>query len=308
MKRLAISIFAAAAMLAGAACAAAQSPEREMMASLMRIELASQVERNAEKISEGFDDDVRSAVADAAEGYRARIYDGVKAALLKLNPDADEVEEEFAEFIDTVNASPKKYASLRSEIAKGALKGDISAAGKFLGNIQTWLEAVKRGDDAPSLDAWLERDTVKKTAQQAPKKKKRSNSLRDAEASGGEFVEANDDANSSLRSFGAVRRARREKALKEAEAGMAQVAEQRRIADEEANAKKTAAAQAEASAMQARAEKLAAVEQEALVQRQNSWSTRIKNIVGAGLTAAGSSFFGTVGQRVGEAAAREVFK
>jgi hypothetical protein len=308
MKRLAMSVFAAATMVAGAAYAAASGPEREMMASLMRIELASQVESDAAKMSEGFDDGTRAAVAEAADGYRARIYDVVRTALLKLNPDADAIESEFAAFIDAAAASPQEYAPLRAEIAKTAVKGDISAAGKFLGDIQTWLEAIRRGDDAPPLDAWLARDRGVKSAKQSPKKKKRPNSLRDSEAPAAEFVEANDDASGSLRSFGAARHARRERVLKEAEAGMAQVSEQRRIADEEANAMKTAAAQAEASAMQARAERLAAIDNEALVQRQNSWSTRIKNVVGAGLSAAGSSFFGTVGHSVGDAAARRVLR
>ena len=89
---------------------------------------------------------------------------------------------------------------------------------------------------------------------------------------------------------------------------MAQVSEERRIADEEYNAKKQAAAAAEAAAMQAQAQKLAAAEQEAVVQDQNSWKTRIKGIVSSAAGAAGSAFLGGVGSRVGEAAAQAVFK
>ena len=93
----------------------------------------------------------------------------------------------------------------------------------------------------------------------------------------------------------------------DAEAGMAQVANERRIADEEYNAKKQAAAAAEAAAMQAQAQKLAAAEQEAVVQDQNSWKTRIKGIVATAIGATGSAFLGNVGGRIGEEASRALF-
>ncbi|MBO4448059.1 MAG: hypothetical protein J5807_01065, partial [Kiritimatiellae bacterium] len=76
---------------------------------------------------------------------------------------------------------------------------------------------------------------------------------------------------------------------------------------EEYNAKKQAAAAAEAAAMQAQAQKLAAAEQEAVEQDQNSWKTRVKGIVSSAAGAAGSAFLGGVGSRVGEAAAQAVF-
>ena len=59
---------------------------------------------------------------------------------------------------------------------------------------------------------------------------------------------------------------------------------------------------------QAHAQKLAAAEQQAVVQDQNSWKTRIKGVIAAAAGAAGSAFLGTVGGRVGEAAANAVFK
>ena len=178
----------------------------------------------------------------------------------------------------------KSYGDLSARIVADDLQDDIDAAGGFLAE----LNAAKNTK---------------------PKRKKRkSNPLRDAEADAGEFVEAKDDGESSLRSFGAQRKARRAKALKEAEAGMAQVASERKVADDEYNAKKQAAAAAEAAAQKAQAEKLAAAQQEAVVQDQNSWRTRIKNIVIAGVGAAGSSFAGAVGSRAGEAAAQAVFK
>ena len=49
-------------------------------------------------------------------------------------------------------------------------------------------------------------------------------------------------------------------------------------------------------------------EQQAVIQDQNSWKTRIKGIVAAAAGAAGSAFLGTVGGRVGEAAANAVLR
>jgi hypothetical protein len=197
---------------------------------------------------------------------------------------------------------------------KTLMAEDISRAGKLLGGIQTWLRLRAKGD-VPPLHAWLNRDVTPAAvavageghASSPPKKKKRK-SLRDAEAGAGEFVEAQDDAASSLRSFGAMRKMRREKAIKDAEAGMAQVSAERKAADEEYNAKKAAEAQAEAVAMQAHAQRLAAAEQEAVIQDQNSWRTRLKNVAATAVGAAGSAFLGNVGGRLGEAAAEAVFK
>ena len=63
-----------------------------------------------------------------------------------------------------------------------------------------------------------------------------------------------------------------------------------------------------AALQQTAAQELAAAQQEAVQQDQNSWKTRIKNVVIAGVGAAGSAFVGSVGSRMGEAAAQAVFK
>jgi hypothetical protein len=68
-----------------------------------------------------------------------------------------------------------------------------------------------------------------------------------------------------------------------------------------------AAAQAEAAALQRHAEKLAAVEKDALDQRQNSWTSKLKNIVASTVSTATGVFFGSVGQRAGEAVTDAVF-
>lgn len=66
-------------------------------------------------------------------------------------------------------------------------------------------------------------------------------------------------------------------------------------------------AAAEADNMTAQAEKLAAVEKEALEQRQSSWGNRIKNIFSSTVGAATGAFTGGVGARAGQEAVDAVF-
>ena len=303
-----LSVLLVLCSLSAAEPSAAQN--RVMMGALMRMELGGQVVAEAQKMSN------LKEVAEAAGLQRERFMDIARERLLAAFPSAAEAQPAFAAFVDAVNAKPAEYAALRGEVAKGDIAADFASAGKFLGDVQSWLRLREKGEKLP-LVAWLERDSKTPPSQvsrpasakaNAAKPKKRRNSLRDAEAAPGPFVEAPDDGGSVLGTFGASRKMRREKALKDAEVGMAQVAEQRRIADEEYNARIQAAAAAEAAAMQAHAQKLAAVEQQAVIQDQNSWKTRIKGIVAAAAGAAGSAFLGTVGGRVGEAAANAVLR
>ena len=294
-----------AMLLASAAlCLAASGADRDMMAAVLRLEIADRVVIEAKKL------DSSPEVSVAAEEYRANVISKIRGAIEPLFDSADDAQCALAAFIDSVRKAPADYAPLRDDVMKNDLPGDIEAAGAFLGNVQTWLGLrKKKGAEAPPLAVWLDRDSkVPPAVAKKPKKKKRRNSLRDAEAEAGTFVEAPDDGGSVLGTFGTARNERRQKALKDAESGMAQVMEERRIADEEYNAKKQAAAAAEAVAMQAQAQKLAAAEQEAVEQDQNSWKTRIKGIVSSAAGAAGSAFLGGVGSRVGEAAAQAVFK
>ena len=294
-----------AMLLASAAlCLAASGADRDMMAAVLRLEIADRVVIEAKKL------DSSPEVSVAAEEYRANVISKIRGAIEPLFDSADDAQCALAAFIDSVRKAPADYTPLRDDVMKNDLPGDIEAAGAFLGNVQTWLGLrKKKGAEAPPLAVWLDRDSkVPPAVAKKPKKKKRRNSLRDAEAAAGTFVEAPDDGGSVLGTFGTARNERRQKALKDAESGMAQVMEERRIADEEYNAKKQAAAAAEAVAMQAQAQKLAAAEQEAVEQDQNSWKTRIKGIVSSAAGAAGSAFLGGVGSRVGEAAAQAVFK
>lgn len=211
--------------------------------------------------------------------------------------------------------APTDYDALRQALVQDALRVDIAAAGRFLGEVQTWIEVRTRTPNAPSLRDWLDRAVPASVPAPAAagvtttrKAFRPLNPLRDAEASAGEYRAPEVETGSALDAFGSTRSARREKALEEAQAGMQQVAEERRTAEEEQAAKKTAAAQAEAEAVKKHAEKLAAAETDALDQRKNSWSGRMKQIVTSTIGAVGGAFLGGVGSRAGEAAAEAVFK
>lgn len=276
--------------------------DRAMMAELLRMEVASRVVSEAGKI-DGSDE-----VASAAASYRGKVVASVRERLTALL--GDSAQTRFAAFVDEAGGNPGRYGDLRATVAREDIQDDIAAAGKFLGDVQTWARLKAKGE-VPPLATWLSREAKpggEGAGKRAVAKKKKSNALRDAEAEAGTFVEADDDGASSLRSFGEMRSARRKKAMEEAQAGMSQVAEQRRVADEEANSKKIAAAQAEAAAQQAHAQRLAAAEQEAVVQDQNSWKTRMKSVVSSAIGSAGGAFLGSIGSRVGEEAARAVFE
>ena len=302
MKLMRLLAICASALVLGADAA---DRSRALMSALLRFELAGQVVANARKLS------AEPAVAAAADVYRGRVVARIKADLTDLCGDAGVAQREFGAFVDAVKASPKDYAGLRAERAQGALAPDVAAAGRFLGDVEAWLRMKAKGETVP-LDVWLARDekpvAENPSAAAKPKvTKRKANPLRDSEADAGTFIEAKDDGNSALRSFGAACKARRAKALKDAEVGMQQVAAARKLADEEANAKKLAAAQAESAAQQAQAVRLADAEKEAVLQDQNSWKTRLKGVLTTAIGAAAGAFTGPVGARAGEAAAQSVF-
>lgn len=297
MKRLMMLLLALAAPLASL-CEGAN--ERVLMGVLMRMELAEQVVEQARKMSD------LPEVAEAADRFHEQLFDRAREALLGAYEDEDAAQNAFAGFVDDASADTGKYGALRGKVAKGELASEVAAAGRFLGEVQSWLRLrEKEKGDVPTLQTWLERDSKPKAKK---KKKKQRNSLKDAEAEAGDFIEAPDDGGSVLGTFDTSRRLRRQKAQSDAELGLSQVSDERRIADEEYNAKRQAAAAAEAAAMQAHAQRLAAAEQEAIDQDLNSWRTRVKEMVSSGVGAAGSAFFGTIGTRAGERAARAVIK
>ena len=312
--KLAVVIFLkilTAALPLVSATALADARDNALMGALMRMELAGRVVAEAKKMSDLPD------VASAADLVHEQMFARARNLLVDAFGNEDDAQTAFADFVDAVRANPAGYAALRAEVAKDGIGGEISEAGKFLGNVQSWLRLRENGD-VPPLQAWLARDDVadekskveKSNVESAkPKKKKKrksGNPLRDAEADPGEFIEQEGEV-SALDSFNAARDARRQKALQDAESGMAQVAEERRAADEEYNAKKQARAEAEAAALQAQAQKLAAADQEAVQQDLNSWKSRLKGIASSAISATGGAVLGTVGTRIGQEAANAVF-
>ena len=274
-----------------------------LAALYLKTEIAERVVAEAAKLA-GEDAALGAEVGSAARNYRARVMDDVRARLLELYPDEDAARKGYGAFVERFARTAT--AEERSAVVTRDLAGDVASAGNFLGDVQSWLRIRGRGD-APPLTAWLARDrTGGAAAAVAAKPRRKRNSLRDAEAAAGTFVEAKDDGDGSLRSFGAQRKARREKRLAEAQQGMEQVAAERKAADDEANARKLAKAQAEAAAQQAQAQRLAAVEQEAVVQDQNSWKTRLKGVLSSAIGATTGAFTGGIGTQIGTAAADAV--
>lgn len=211
-----------------------------------------------------------------------------------------EANDRFAAF---VNGLATDDAPVRAAAADADVARDIDRASQWLGDAQTWLDLRRQGRDVPALKDWLARDqratpTPADRPTRAPSDLDR---LQAGEAvTTGEPPPPDPTAASPLDQFGNLRRQKRNAALQDAQAGMQQVAAERQAAEQEYAAKRQAAAQADADATRRHAQQLAAVEQEALTQRQNSWKSRIKAIVGSTVSTAGSAFFGQVGSRLGE--------
>lgn len=302
-------ILFALALATGTAFAQQQEPNipLEMLVAFIKLDVASEVVSQAEKMAAPLKEKSRRKVLAPALEYHDGVVDSIRERLVAVIGDAEGAQEAFGEFVGTytelasandmdflssisamigLEPAPSSYGELRGSVIEKFMPADMEAAGRILSAIQAKVENM-----------------LKKIAE-----KKRKNSLKDSEADAGEFVESRDDGANSLRSFAANAKARREKAIAEAQAGMAQVAQERSVADAEYNAKKQAAAQAEAAGMRSLAEANAAAEAEAAQQRANSWSSRIKDVVSAGIGAGTGAFAGTVGSRAGQSAARAVFK
>ena len=280
--------------------------EGEMAAIYLKMGIAENVFAEAGKLA-GTNAAVRGEIGAAAQKFRSNVIGDARRRLMALYPDEQVARKEYGAFVERFAKTATDET--RSAIIKRKLSADIASAGKFLSEVQAWLRVRAKEGNAPSLAVWLSRDrkvSAPKAEVVKKKPKRKANPLRDAEADAGTFVEAKDDGARAIRSFGALRKSRRDKLLAEAQQGMEQVAAERRVADEAANAKKLAAAQAEAAAQQAHAQRLAAVEQEATVQDQNSWKTRLKGVVSTAIGATAGAFAGSVGSHVGQAAADAV--
>ena len=326
------------ALLAGVFCAFTlgsvaqeverESPTRVLLKSLYRLGVQGQITAQAAHLTDTLDGPTTVEVESAVDGFKAEISETIRGELEGVFGGA--AHDEFRGFVEAFTQAeaakdlaflerivkssgdwkqvPTNYDALRSAMVQDVLKGDISAAGNFLAEIQTWLDLRTKSEEVPALRDWLDRGKPVQTVAIGPAKQKRKrNPLRDAEASAETFEGGGEGESSALENFGSARADRRQKALEDARAGMQQVAEERRVAEEEGASKKIAAAQAESEAVRKHAEKLAASESEAIEQRRNSWSGRLKSVLTTTIGATSGAFLGQVGSRAGEAAADAVF-
>jgi len=207
-----------------------------------------------------------------------------------------------------LGSTPLEFSEMRRLVLDKWLTVPFEKGGRLLGEMQTWAEVRAKNPQTPPLSAWLAREqTTVAAAPVAPPKP--VNPLAAAEAAVPEWVPPPADSTPAnpMDAFALSRKEKRDSALQDAQAGMQQMAMERQSAEQEFAAKKMADAQADAEAMRAQAQKMAAVEKEAIDQRANSWSGRLKNIVSATVGAATGAFTGGIGTEAGRQAADALF-
>ena len=198
--------------------------------------------------------------------------------------------------------TPYEFPAMRRLVLEKWLAQSVADGGRFLGELQMWIDLRDRNPQTPSLAIWRARQAASAAAVMPP-----AHSLAAAEAEAPAYDAPAAEAPNPLEAFAQSRQAKRDRALEDAQAGMQQMAMERQAAEQEYSAKKLAAAQADAEAMRAQAQKIAAAEQEAIDQRANSWMGRLKNIVSATVGAGTGAFTGGIGAEAGRQAADAMF-
>jgi hypothetical protein len=293
--------------------------ERVLIVQYLRFALAGQVGQQMAQLAEGQDEGRRAELRRVSDDWQAGRKGSIRAELQKhFGPqgrtrfeafvnewmraegtrDADVLRRYVAAF-SFDPPGPASFADLRSRVLQDHLGPDMQDASALLARAQSWVESPAGGSLAARVA-----DMGGKTANARPAAR---NPLREEEGGTQDWQAPGEEEGSPLDAFGKARQERRERALEEAQAGMQQVAEERRAAEEEYAQKKMAEAQADAEAVKRQADRLAATEQEALEQRQKSWGNRLKSIVGATLSAATGAFTGGIGTRAGQEAASALF-
>jgi len=204
--------------------------------------------------------------------------------------------------------TPFTFPDMRTLVLEKWLSPPFTQGSRLLGEMQTWVEIRALSPQTPPLSTWLDRGNTPAVTSVPAAPAKPVNPLAAAEAAAPEWVapETPPPAN-PMDAFAQSRTIERDRALADAQAGMQQMAMERQAAETEYAAKKMAEAQADADAMRAQAQKLAAVEKEAIDQRANSWSGRLKKIVSATVGAATGAFTGGIGAEAGRQAADALF-
>lgn len=325
------SILFLLAALAAASPSAAQ-PKTDagvLLNAYTRFVLAREVQSQALQMAQPLPQDAAGQIREQADAWMA-------SEARQLRADLDDhfgtsAKEAFAAFVaDYTTAesqnnlhylgqlatdarlgdTPLEFSSIRRLVMDQWLTDSFKNGSRLLSEIQTWVERGDTSPPAPHLAAWLARDQAPSPPPPPiPAAPARSvNPLATAEAPLPDFTAMPaGTAVNPMEAFALSRQTKRERALQDAQAGMQQMAMERQAAEQEYAARKSAEAQTDAEAMRAQAQKLAAVEQEAIDQRANSWMGRLKNIVSATVGAATGAFTGGIGAEAGRQAADALF-
>lgn len=328
MQRTAILL----ALLLPGLASGVEKPKALMANCYLQFLLSHEVLAQAERFGEVYPEPDRAQIQDAVGRWceskvgqvRGRLETGL----------GDKAQDQFGQFVAEysqaekdgnpeylgvlsselgIDPKPADFAAFRKTAFEQRLPGELSEASTLLGEVQTWAELRKKSKDVPVLNIWLTRNKALASQFGTPAPmtpgQKTVQDLADAEPVPVEYKEDEKAENTgALDFFGGLRTKKREKALEKAHQGMQQITSERQQWETENAAAKSSDAQAEAEALKNHADKLAAVEKDALEQRQKGWGARLKTVIGTTVSAASSSFLGPIGQRAGEEAVNAIFE
>ena len=325
MKKLACLFCLFAAGAAGAAEAPPMTDAGVLLNAYMRFVLAREIQAQALNLAQPLAAGEAGQITEQANAWMAAETAALRAGLDERFAEAakDRFTAFVAEYTSAENQNdlhylgrlagdaklgdtPFEFAAMRKMVLDKWLTDPFQKGSRLLGEMQTWAEVRAKNPQAPPLAAWLARDTTTPAPPPPPPKPVNPLAAAEAEAPAWAASETPPPAN-PMDAFAQGRKEKRDRALQDAQAGMQQMAMERQAAEQEYAAKKMAAAQADADAMRAQSQKLAAVEQEAIDQRANSWAGRLKNIVSATVGAATGAFTGGIGAEAGRQAANALF-
>jgi hypothetical protein len=306
-----------AAALAEAGAAGTDAEVRCLTTAYFKIALTDELSGQAARLTAGAADDCKLEVDEVVAKWKGAQLEGVRLSLTNTFGHAarEQLEAFVTQFTEAESKSdaaflagmarrpglspaPANYAELRKAIAEGWIKGEVESASRLLSEIQVWLALKGRDPSTPPLYAWIH------SSRAAPLRP----SLALAEPAAPAFVEPDTaEGSSPLDSFAASRKDRLDKKHELARAGIQQINTEREAWEQEYGAKKLAAAQVDAENVKRQADALVETEKQALEQRKNSWSMKIKTVLGSTVSAFTEAVVGTVGKRAADKAANAIF-
>lgn len=312
-------------MAASLTCLARSAESEVLLRAYIRYSLAQEVLGQAETLAENLNEPEADQIRRVAADWFANEAENMRQELAQRF--GDRARSRFETFVSQfthaenigdsayldhlsdkagLREPPADYGALRRLALERWLNEPLGAGTRLLSEMQTWAEVRGKQPDAPPLDYWLEREIAQPEPEPEPRRP--VNPLAAAEAPAHDWEDRPAPSASALDSFARRRQERREQAMQSAQAGMQQMAQERQAAEEEYAARVQADAQADAEAMRSQAQQLAAVEAEAMAQRENSWGNRIKRIVGGTVSAGLGAFTGGIGAEAGQRAVDEIFR